>query len=70
VVDAVREGQFHLWAVDSAAEALPLLTGYPYSDEQQPNLLAAIQERIAQVNPQERRRWLWPLRWLNWFNHG
>jgi Lon-like ATP-dependent protease len=70
VVDAVREGQFHLWAVDSAAEALPLLTGYPYSDEQQPNLLAAIQERIAQVNPQERRRWPWPLRWLNWFNHG
>lgn len=69
VVDAVREGQFHLWAVDSAAEALPLLTGYPYSDEQQPNLLAAIQERIAQVNPQERRR-PWPLRWLNWFNHG
>lgn len=70
VVDAVREGQFHLWAVNSAAEALPLLTGYPYSDEQQPNLLAAIQERIAQVNPQERRRWPWPLRWLNWFNHG
>ncbi|MEE4411349.1 MULTISPECIES: Lon protease family protein [unclassified Serratia (in: enterobacteria)] len=70
VVDAVREGQFHLWAVNSAAEALPLLTGYPYSDEQQPNLLAAIQERIAQVNPQERRRWPWPFRWLNWFNHG
>nr|WP_184280495.1 Lon protease family protein [Serratia fonticola] len=70
VVEAVREGQFHLWAVDSAAQALPLLTGYPYSDEQQPNLLAAIQERIAQVNPQERRQWPWPLRWLNWFNHG
>lgn len=70
VVDAVREGQFHLWAVNSAAEALPLLTGYPYSDEQQPNLLAAIQERIAQVNPQERQRWPWPFRWLNWFNHG
>ncbi len=70
VVDAVREGQFHLWAVDSVAEALPLLTGYPYSDAQQPSLLAAIQERIAQVNPQERRQWPWPLRWLNWFNHG
>ncbi|MFC0227925.1 AAA family ATPase [Serratia aquatilis] len=70
VVEAVREGQFHLWAVDSVAEALPLLTGYPYSDEQQPSLLAAIQERIAQVNPQERRQWPWPLRWLSWFNHG
>ncbi|HFF9488778.1 Lon protease family protein [Serratia bockelmannii] len=69
IVDAVREGQFHLWAVESAAEALPLLTGCLYSDEQQPNLLAAIQERIAQVSLQERRR-PWPLRWLNWFNHG
>ncbi|HFK7184670.1 TPA: AAA family ATPase [Serratia odorifera] len=69
VVDAVRDGQFHLWAVDSAAEALPLLTGYPYSDEQQPNLLAAIQERIAQVNAPERRR-PWLFRWLNWFNQG
>ncbi|MHA7846327.1 AAA family ATPase [Serratia sp. D1N4] len=70
VIDAVREEQFHLWAVDSVAEALPLLTGYPYADEQQPSLLAAIQERIAQVNQQERRQWPWPLRWLNWFNHG
>ncbi|WP_279026935.1 MULTISPECIES: Lon protease family protein [Gibbsiella] len=69
VVDAVREGQFHLWTVDCVAEALPLLTGYPYADEQRPSLLAAIQERIAQVNPQERRR-PWPFRWLNWFNHG
>jgi Lon-like ATP-dependent protease len=65
VVDAVREGQFHLWAVDSVAEALPLLTGCLYSDEQQPSLLAAIQERIAQVNTPERPRWSWPLRWLN-----
>ncbi|HDJ1437820.1 TPA: Lon protease family protein [Serratia rubidaea] len=69
VVDAVREGQFHLWAVDSVAETLPLLTGCLYTDEQQPNLLSAIQERIAQVNPQERQR-PWCLRWLNWFNHG
>ncbi|WP_201282908.1 AAA family ATPase [Serratia rhizosphaerae] len=69
IVDAVREEQFHLWAVDSVAETLPLLTGCLYADEQQPNLLAAIQERIAQVNPQERQR-PWCLRWLNWFNHG
>jgi len=70
VVNAVREGQFHLWAVNSVAKALPLLTGYAYSDEQQPNLLAAIQERISQANPQERRCWPWPLRWLSWFNNG
>jgi predicted ATP-dependent protease len=29
VVDAVREGQFHIWAVDRAEEALELLTGLP-----------------------------------------
>ncbi len=70
LVAAVREGLFHLWAVDSVEQALPLLTGYPYSDEQQPNLLLAIQERIAQVNSQERRQWPWPLRWLNRFTHN
>ncbi|WP_179210440.1 AAA family ATPase [Yersinia alsatica] len=70
VIEAVQNGQFHLWAVDSAAEALPLLTGVVYADEQQPSLLGIIQERISQVNPQDRHRWPWPLRWLNWFNQG
>lgn len=70
VIDAVQQGQFHLWAVDTAAEALPLLTGVVYADEQQPSLLGIIQERISQVNPQDRHRWPWPLRWLNWFNQG
>lgn len=70
VIEAVQQGQFHLWAVDTVAEALPLLTGMVYADEQQPSLLGIIQERISQVNPQDRRRWPWPLRWLNWFNQG
>jgi Lon-like ATP-dependent protease len=70
VVEAVRVGQFHLWAVDSVAEALPLLTGYPFAEEQQPSLLAAIQERIAQAMLPERRPLPWPLRWLNWFSRG
>jgi len=75
VLDAVREGQFHLWAVDNAAEALPILTGLIYSYEEQaeevrPSLLSLIQERIAQTLPQDRRRYPWPLRWLNWFSHS
>ena len=70
VIEAVQQGQFHLWAVDTVAEALPLLTGVVYADEQQPSLLGIIQERISQVNPQDRHRWPWPLRWLNWFNQG
>ncbi|CFQ28967.1 putative Lon protease [Yersinia bercovieri] len=70
VIEAVQNGQFHLWAVDTVAEALPILTGVVYADEQQPSLLGIIQERISQVNPLDRRRWPWPLRWLNWFNQG
>lgn len=70
VVDAVREGQFHVWAVTTAAEALTIITGVTYADEQQPSLLGAIQDRIAQVTAQERRHLPWGLRWLNWFNHG
>lgn len=70
VVEAVQNQQFHLWAVDTAAEALPLLTGLPYSDEQKPCLLGAIQLRIAQAHALERPGYRWPFRWLNWFNRG
>ncbi|MFZ4832713.1 AAA family ATPase [Rouxiella sp. Mn2063] len=74
VIDAVREGQFHLWAVDNAAEALPILTGLLFAnteeDQESPSLLGIIQERIAQVTAPERRRFPWLPRWLNWFNHS
>ncbi|WP_114195538.1 AAA family ATPase [Edaphovirga cremea] len=70
VVDAVREGQFHLWAVTSADEALSIITGLPYADEHQPSLLGAIQERIAQVSLLDRRPLFWPFRWLGWFSRS
>lgn len=70
VVDAVREGQFHIWAVNSADEALPLLTGVEWDKENAPCLLRSIQERIAQIHQQDARQRPWPLRWLNWFNHS
>ncbi|WCG84374.1 Lon protease family protein [Pectobacterium sp. A5351] len=59
VVEAVREGKFHLFPVETAPEALSLLTNFAYDDEQQPNLLTAIRERIGQLAPQERRRFPW-----------
>ncbi|GAB7216484.1 hypothetical protein OS42_30950 [Dickeya oryzae] len=59
VIDAVRKEQFHIYVVDSVAEALTLLTQVPYDDEHQPSLLAAIRERIAQLAPPERRRFPW-----------
>lgn len=74
VIDAVREGTFHLWAVENAGDALPILTGLPYSlaeDEQEtPHLLGLIQERIALVSALDRPRFIWPLRWLNWFSRS
>lgn len=70
VVDTVSNGQFHLWTVHKAAEALMLLTNYVYYDEQHPNLLTIMRERMKQMNTQEHRYWPWPLRWLNWLHQS
>ena len=71
VVEAVKAGTFHLWAVENAEDALPLLTGVAYLSENGPSLLGAIQARIAAANPLlDRRQLPWPLRWLNWFGRG
>ncbi|QKJ86642.1 Lon protease family protein [Paramixta manurensis] len=70
VIDAVRDGLFHIWAVSQADEALPLLTGVPWHKENAPCLLRTIQERITQFNQQDARHRPWPLRWLNWLNHS
>lgn len=69
VVDAVQAEKFHIWAVSSVEEALPLLTGAEWDKEEGACLLRSIQERIAQINQHERHR-PWPLRWLNWFNQS
>jgi len=70
VVNAVREGQFSIWAVNRAEEALPLLTGVVWQHEKAPSLLQSIQERITQINQLDARQRPWPLRWLNWFNRA
>ncbi|MBK5144720.1 Lon protease family protein [Budviciaceae bacterium BWR-B9] len=70
VVEAVKAGRFHLWAIDHAQDALPLLTGLPYVDENKPSIIGSIQERITQVAGNDRNRLPWPFRWLNWFNRG
>lgn len=70
VVDAVEQGRFHIWAIDRADEALPLLTGVVWrsDDDNGDSLLRRIQDRITQFNQQEASHRPWPLRWLNWFN--
>ncbi|QTF08854.1 Lon protease family protein [Brenneria izadpanahii] len=59
VIAAVRKERFHLFPVETAPEAISLLTNLAYDDAHQPNLLTAIRERIGQLNPQERRRFPW-----------
>lgn len=70
VIEAVKAGQFHLWAVEHVHDVLPLLIGLPYVDENKPSVLSAIQERILQAGGGDRSRLPWPLRWINWFNRG
>ena len=72
VVDAVEQGHFHIWAIERADEALPLLTGVVWRSEEDNGdaLLRRIQDRITQLNQQEASHRPWPLRWLNWFNQN
>lgn len=68
VVQAVRNNQFHLWVVDHAADALPLLTGIPFKQESGCSLIGLINERIAQLTAiQDRQRIPFLLRWVTWF---
>lgn len=64
VVEAVKEGYFHLWYAVHVADALPLLMELPYQDETKANLLQMIQDRIEQINIGHRHRSPWFLRWL------
>lgn len=68
VVNAVQEGQFHIWPVEHVAQAITLLTNQPYFEQQAEgdnvHLLALIQERINQANSPEKPKLPWFLKWL------
>lgn len=69
VTEAVKAGQFHLWAVDSADQALTLLTGKQWlTEDDSDDLISLIQRRIAQATQPEHSSRTGVLRWLNWFN--
>ncbi|WP_226810318.1 AAA family ATPase [Candidatus Steffania adelgidicola] len=70
VIEAVRKGEFSLWAVDAIDEALEILTAIPFDNTKLPSLLTAIRSRIANVNLHERQRLPWGFRWLNWFHQS
>jgi Lon-like ATP-dependent protease len=71
VLEAVKNEQFSLWAIDDVTDALPLLTTLPWDGEGKTTLIQTIQERIAQATQLEaRHRFPWPLRWLGWFSRN
>ncbi len=69
VVEAVKEGQFHIWPVEHVAQAITLLTKQPYfeqqAEEENVHLLALIQERINQANSPDKARLPWFLKWMS-----
>lgn len=68
VIEAVKEGQFHIWPVEHVAQAITQLTKQPYfeqqADDDSVHLLALIQERIHQANTPDKARLPWFLKWL------
>ncbi len=50
VVEAVRAGQFHVWAVDTIAEGIELLTGMPAGDiDQEGTFHYQLDQRLLQI---------------------
>lgn len=67
VVDAVKAGKFHIWAVEHAEQVFRLLMAKTWEDDNaSPGLLSLIQQRIALANQSDDSR-LENCRWFNWF---
>lgn len=75
VLESIQQGRFHIWAVESVNDALPLLTGKAFSrdaskeDGQEDTLLDVIADRIEHVHSghSDDRGWLPFFR--NWLGH-
>ncbi|MGF1775986.1 S16 family serine protease [Vibrio nomapromontoriensis] len=46
VVNSIKDGQFHIWAVSHVEEVIPLLLGKPFKSESEESVLSKIAERI------------------------
>ncbi|OOE41556.1 ATP-dependent protease [Salinivibrio kushneri] len=55
VVDAIKAGQFHIWAVDDVEQALPLVTGLPFSGDDEETLLRKISNRINHFHTDDKQ---------------
>ena len=63
VIEAINNDKFSIWAVEHVAEALYLLTGIPYKDENQISLYKLIHARMQSMLVQDRKHDGWLSRW-------
>lgn len=66
VIDAVKRGEFHLWAIENATDALAILTEKQFRSNEKECLLNLIQQRIALANSTDKKPLPWLLRWITW----
>ena len=63
VIDAINNNKFSIWAVEHVADALYLLTGIPFKDENKISLYKLIHARMQSMLVQERKHDGWLSRW-------
>lgn len=63
VVTAIKNQQFQIWTVDHVADALLLLTGIPYRDDQTISLHKLIRARIQASANHDRHSFRWFNKW-------
>nr|WP_086320202.1 Lon protease family protein [Gilliamella apis] len=63
VIEAINNDKFSIWAVEHVADALYLLTGIPFKDENQISLYKLIHARMQSMLVQDRKHDGWLSRW-------
>lgn len=63
VVKAIKQEQFSIWTVEHIAEALYLLTGIPYKDDNSINLFKLIHARMQSMLLQDKKHDSWLSKW-------
>jgi Lon-like ATP-dependent protease len=63
IIDAINNNKFSIWTVEHVADALYLLTGIPYKDENNISLYKLIHARMQSTLVQDRKHDGWLSRW-------
>lgn len=63
IIEAINNDKFSIWTVEHVADALYLLTGIPYKDENSISLYKLIHARMQSMLIQDRKRDGWLSRW-------